>query len=419
MHVSSFCRQYSAPNSNAINTPRRMSNNYPFNVSLNQKMVRSCESRDILDSGSMLVEKMLDVEEIDTDIADEVDIVDSGEGELSPSGGLNEWSLNQLPNSGMHINGGRYSDSAAVSPNNNGCLDPDRRMRRQIANCNERRRMQSINAGFMSLRNLLPRKEGEKLSKAAILQQTADLIHNLKSEMNRLLDDREEATSKRRRLSDDAASEETRQVIEQLQSALERERGLRVLYETQLAQLPLTATTTTPQCVLASAEEQAKVLQRFEIKEELPSTLLTVPTLAPLPLLSLAVHSNSPLASALSPEATVSVIRPTPTTPGSIDPVSAVSRMCSTGSSLAGSPTVTSTTSMQLGFVPLSKSLTAVTGANGSPSPPQQCTPPASTSFQTNRSLNVILDAIRHLEGGGFQATTPSTPTSHANLLVR
>lgn len=37
--------------------------------------------------------------------------------------------------------------------------------------------------------------------KAAILQQTADLIHNLKAEMNRLLDDREEATSKRRRLS--------------------------------------------------------------------------------------------------------------------------------------------------------------------------------------------------------------------------
>lgn len=35
-------------------------------------MVRSCESRDILDSGAMVVEKILDVEEIDTDIADEV-----------------------------------------------------------------------------------------------------------------------------------------------------------------------------------------------------------------------------------------------------------------------------------------------------------------------------------------------------------
>lgn len=36
---------------------------------------------------------------------------------------------------------------------------------------------------------------------------------------------------------DDVASEETRQVIEQLQSALERERGLRVLYESQLTQV--------------------------------------------------------------------------------------------------------------------------------------------------------------------------------------
>lgn len=52
-------------------------------------------------------------------------------------------------------------------------------MRRQIANCNERRRMQSINAGFLALRALLPRKEGEKLSKAAILQQTADMVHQL------------------------------------------------------------------------------------------------------------------------------------------------------------------------------------------------------------------------------------------------
>jgi hypothetical protein len=41
----------------------------------------------------------------------------------------------------------------------------EKRMRRQIANSNERRRMQSINAGFQSLRQLLPHHEGEKLSK--------------------------------------------------------------------------------------------------------------------------------------------------------------------------------------------------------------------------------------------------------------
>lgn len=44
----------------------------------------------------------------------------------------------------------------------------EKRMRRQIANSNERRRMQSINAGFQSLRDLLPHHEGEKLSKVPI-----------------------------------------------------------------------------------------------------------------------------------------------------------------------------------------------------------------------------------------------------------
>lgn len=41
-------------------------------------------------------------------------------------------------------------------------------MRREIANSNERRRMQSINAGFQSLRSLLPHHEGEKLSKVSV-----------------------------------------------------------------------------------------------------------------------------------------------------------------------------------------------------------------------------------------------------------
>ncbi|VDL66588.1 unnamed protein product [Nippostrongylus brasiliensis] len=75
--------------------------------------------------------------------------------------------------------------ASSLSPNSS---DPDRRLRRQIANCNERRRMQSINAGFQSLRALLPRKEGEKLSKAAILQHTADLIQQLQSERSRYSD---------------------------------------------------------------------------------------------------------------------------------------------------------------------------------------------------------------------------------------
>lgn len=47
--------------------------------------------------------------------------------------------------------------------------------------------MQSINAGFQSLRSLLPRHEGEKLSKAAILQQTFQYIVELENQKTQLL----------------------------------------------------------------------------------------------------------------------------------------------------------------------------------------------------------------------------------------
>lgn len=45
--------------------------------------------------------------------------------------------------------------------------DQERRIRREIANSNERRRMQSINAGFQSLKTLIPHSDGEKLSKVS------------------------------------------------------------------------------------------------------------------------------------------------------------------------------------------------------------------------------------------------------------
>ena len=48
-------------------------------------------------------------------------------------------------------------------------MEQEKRIRREIANSNERRRMQSINAGFSSLKTLLPHNEGEKLSKVSIL----------------------------------------------------------------------------------------------------------------------------------------------------------------------------------------------------------------------------------------------------------
>lgn len=58
-------------------------------------------------------------------------------------------------------------------------LETEKRMRREIANSNERRRMQSINAGFEHLKALLPHSEGEKMSKATILQQTTEYIRGL------------------------------------------------------------------------------------------------------------------------------------------------------------------------------------------------------------------------------------------------
>lgn len=59
--------------------------------------------------------------------------------------------------------------NANISTTSSNMDHDEKRMRRQIANSNERRRMQSINAGFQSLRNLLPHHEGEKLSKVSSL----------------------------------------------------------------------------------------------------------------------------------------------------------------------------------------------------------------------------------------------------------
>jgi hypothetical protein len=59
---------------------------------------------------------------------------------------------------------------------NNNYNNKDRRIKREIANSNERRRMQSINAGFQKLKRLLPVNDGEKISKANILQHAANFI---------------------------------------------------------------------------------------------------------------------------------------------------------------------------------------------------------------------------------------------------
>uniref|UniRef100_A0A7E4WEB6 BHLH domain-containing protein n=1 Tax=Panagrellus redivivus TaxID=6233 RepID=A0A7E4WEB6_PANRE len=138
----------------------------------------------------------------------------------------------------------------------------DRRLRRQIANCNERRRMQSINAGFQALRSLLPRKDGEKMSKAAILQHTADYIQSLQDEKTRLVNEnRAIAQTKKRKIIAEApmkmeidsstpvitSQSQTNMVspdvmeylrtIEDLKLALSKEHRLRIIYEREVLEM--------------------------------------------------------------------------------------------------------------------------------------------------------------------------------------
>ncbi|CAK6962989.1 transcription factor AP-4 isoform X2 [Scomber scombrus] len=137
--------------------------------------------------------------------------------------------------------------------------DQERRIRREIANSNERRRMQSINAGFQSLKTLIPHSDGEKLSKAAILQQTAEYIFTLEQEKTRLLQQNNQlkrilqelsgSSPKRRRaeekdegigspdiLEEEKTDDLRREMIE-LRQQLEKERSVRMMLEDQMRSL--------------------------------------------------------------------------------------------------------------------------------------------------------------------------------------
>eukprot|EP01135_Chromosphaera_perkinsii_P010018 Nk52_evm53s1992 gene=Nk52_evmTU53s1992 len=57
--------------------------------------------------------------------------------------------------------------------------EEERKYRREIANSNERRRNQNINEAFEQLKDLIPHFDGERLSKAVILQQSAEYINSL------------------------------------------------------------------------------------------------------------------------------------------------------------------------------------------------------------------------------------------------
>ncbi|KAM9843032.1 transcription factor AP-4 [Aulostomus maculatus] len=137
--------------------------------------------------------------------------------------------------------------------------DQERRIRREIANSNERRRMQSINAGFQSLKTLIPHSDGEKLSKAAILQQTAEYIFTLEQEKTRLLQQNSQlkriiqelsgSSPKRRRaeekdegigspdILEEEKTEDLRREMIELRQQLEKERSCRMMLEDQMRSL--------------------------------------------------------------------------------------------------------------------------------------------------------------------------------------
>ncbi|XP_034047081.1 transcription factor AP-4 [Thalassophryne amazonica] len=137
--------------------------------------------------------------------------------------------------------------------------DQERRIRREIANSNERRRMQSINAGFQSLKTLIPHSDGEKLSKAAILQQTAEYIFTLEQEKTQLLQQNSQlkriiqelsgSSPKRRRaeekdegigspdILEEEKTEDLRREMIELRQQLEKERSIRMILEEQMRSL--------------------------------------------------------------------------------------------------------------------------------------------------------------------------------------
>ncbi|XP_055769293.1 transcription factor AP-4-like isoform X2 [Salvelinus fontinalis] len=166
--------------------------------------------------------------------------------------------------------------------------DQERRIRREIANSNERRRMQSINSGFQSLKTLIPHSDGEKLSKAAILQQTAEYIFALEQEKTRLLQQNSQlkrfiqefsgSSPKRRRgaeekdegigspdILEEEKTEDLRREMVELRQQLDKERSVRMMLEEHLRQEEVC-------CVVVGGTQPEHVLGTHSEQQERAST---------------------------------------------------------------------------------------------------------------------------------------------------
>lgn len=334
------------------------------------------------------------------------------------------------------------SQPAPLSPTS---LDPDRRsrMRRQIANCNERRRMQSINAGFMALRALLPRKEGEKLSKAAILQQTADMVHELLGGGPRGDDIPDGGEPKKLKLEEDHQDADHHAQIIHLQTVLETERAARKVLENQVIQLRELLQMTTTSSQASSPVTPISTGSCFPLTPSYASSTLPTPlresperkpsfhdsTSTPLSLLTLngsPTSSESLVIPRMLPPPTLpsletTVIRPTPLPPISVE-VSSPS--LSTPSPLTAAPIIFSTTAPPQSNILFQTVTSAMSTGNSTPiglphslqghnSAFVSTTP----SMSLSQSMQTIVEAIRHLEGGSHFIPTSPPPTSQTSLV--
>lgn len=121
-----------------------------------------------------------------------------------------------LGQSSLSFNSSEEDDNFASvlggSPTKSGSrqqVERERRVRREIANSNERRRMQSINQGYNCLKSMLPLVDGgEKLSKAAVLQNAAEYMTQILDERKQLLIRNSELTQalSEKRLHEDGAA---------------------------------------------------------------------------------------------------------------------------------------------------------------------------------------------------------------------
>ncbi|XP_062264426.1 transcription factor AP-4 isoform X2 [Platichthys flesus] len=218
--------------------------------------------------------------------------------------------------------------------------DQERRIRREIANSNERRRMQSINSGFQSLKTLIPHSDGEKLSKAAILQQTTDYIFALEQEKTRLLQQNSQlkriiqelsgSSPKRRRaeekdegigspdILEEEKTEDLRREMIELRQQLEKERSVRMLLEDQMRSLdeqmyPETLKAIAQQVQEQQAQKQNLVHRHKQLERDLTpahSPQMLAPATPPAPTHHATVIVPAPVQTPQSHHVTVVTMGP-------------------------------------------------------------------------------------------------------------